>query len=495
MEEFGVPGIGVSRWNQLREAKINDLQDFRRASRDKIESIGNAHILKAWVMDQQRIGKAHPGSALDAAKARCEIDLAEQTRRAIGELNQPIELLPQEAVPASCTQEVRTLLIHDQQYLAWREYVATEVEHARQITREQQLLRAPKQSVGVGLSAQPGTTPPNFYLVSTDNHMFFANRDNFDKLFPSRKNDKFLATSDQVGALLQALSNDRPVPKPELLASIADQLLAMAQKYNMPFLRFLAQDYDLYPAKNFQLSQIIALKAGATPNQRAINYFIQNNIEPVAANLATYVNDLASEGKEVSAEIAASLWIQALRIQEPQKRTDAVTALKGLPAAADWFSAFADRLKTDALRRRSQDTFELLVAAKREAGAGATLESNGVRKQVDAEWARIILDEHVPFLIVYELGFTFGEQVMPYLEPVYEKTRRSLDSPSSISMFKGTFSETVQKYILRTGKLNTEEDQLWALDLLLLERSLLPLMTPLQGSTLALATQLGLGAP
>jgi hypothetical protein len=491
MEEFGVPGIGVSRWNQLREAKINDLQDFRRASRDKIESIGNAHILKAWVMDQQRIGKAHPGSALDAAKARCEIDLAEQTRRAIGELNQPIELLPQEAVPASCTQEVRTLLIHDQQYLPWREYVATEVEHARQITREQQLLRAPKQSVGVG-SAQPGTTPPNFYLVSTDNHMFFANRDNFDKLFPSRKNDKFLATSDQVGALLQALSNDRPVPKPELLASIADQLLAMAQKYNMPFLRFLAQDYDLYPVKNFQLSQIIALKPGATPNQPAITYFIQNNIEPVAANLATYVNGLASDGKEVSAEIAASLWIQALRIPDPTKRGEALAALGSLNTQNDWFLTFADRLKTDALRRRSQDTFELLFAASQESFK-TVKDDKGTPKQVDAEWAKIILDEHVPFAKVTQLGFTFGDNVMPYLEPVYEKTRRSLDSPSSVEAFKLAFSaDAVRKHILRTGKLNTEEDQLWALDLLLLERSLLPLMTPLQGSTLALATQLGL---
>lgn len=466
MSEYGVPGIGRARAEKLRLANIADRDAFLDASQQEISAIGDPQILKIWLQQQserQQFGKM---TELDAAKLRCEVDLARKLKRTVGEINEPIERMAAEKLPASCiSEEVRLLLMDDQQYPRWRQYLAEQVALAREILNREAIEAS---------SAKPGTS--KYVLISTDNNIFFADKEGWEALFPRAKETRLIAVSDTVGALLQALTHSRPVPTDMMLRSIADQLRALANKEKLDFLRFLADDYDDYPSslKPFVLSQLVNVHGKTTSSSEALQYFLQHAVEPLAADVGAYLN-LPDTPKilQQSPEILASLYIHALRTTDETKRNNLLRELNSnassLPSnlTAQWQQSFREMVLENALKRRATNTFNLLMGLHK-----AYPFQVSPHTPINSDWARIIANEKFPLERLDDLKFEFDiSKVDPNAEPLYEQMRSALDHSDALAKLATVLKDPTRdsvlaKHILRGDvPLTSEEDWLWALEM------------------------------
>ena len=279
---------------------------------------------------------------------------------------------------------------------------------------------------------------------------------------------------------MQALARDAPVPEPALLRSIAPQLLALAVKYNLQFLRFLAEEYDDYPdsLKPFKASQVIQPNAEA----EATKYFINNGIEPLSGDLAGYVQtNLVIENLEANPTLLSALWLQAAQITDSVKQRDTFAALKtksddlegrndGAALKLQWQTDLREKLKLSAQRRRVTDVFNTL----------ALLKENDVElapTEVTEEWGKIILDEHVPLPKLKGLGFVFSNRGIRGLDPLYAAAREAVDSKENYKALKLVFDAPVFRYVMKastesggnwTHVLTSDDDWYWALEMTLI---------------------------
>jgi hypothetical protein len=274
------------------------------------------------------------------------------------------------------------------------------------------------------------------------------------------------------------------MPDPALLHSVSDQLLVLAQSKNMPFLNFLAVEYDDYPkeiGQSFRVSHVYEEgEAGFKPE--AIKYFIKYGVQPFAANMTQYIDGLSPEEIQKDPNMFASLWLQALRIDPKQPaRSASLQALKNkndsLTAEQKklWQKQLVESVKQNALRRRVANTFNTLAELKKSLG---DFRADTV---VDPEWSQIILRESVPVSKVLDLGFTFdADKAEEPFHPFYDKIRASLDSKDTFDQFIKMFgyatleavpdefkNRAVPVYVFKTKKLLSDEEKQWMLDLAL----------------------------
>jgi hypothetical protein len=512
--DFGIPGIGPSRAEELQGAGISDRDAFFNATYDKISEIGNPQILKIWTQQMSQARMTNKMSQLDASKVQCELDIAARTHKTIGELDVPIESVPLADLPASCSSEhVLTLLMQEQHFVKWREYIRVQVQKAREIMNEQRQAAVPVVPAPGTVSGPPPPPPPSYLLINTTNHMFFARRDRFQMLFPKAGVLQVLNVSDAVGSLLQALVNGDDVPEEALLHSISDQLVNLAQKYDLHLLRFLAEDYDKYPPKPFKFEHMF----GAALNTEAMEYFVNNSIEPLSSKLDDYILKMSQKMRADLAkkpDTLASLWLQTLRMFLASNPAGGITpanrtifqALENLviqtrrlleeSSSPDdtnrrWQKALFKKLQKDALKRRATNTFNLLAAFKNVLDGASripdpdltftgtlsiryllndTTDPNRVT-QIDADTAKILLSEKVPLLKAQELGVTLDPDQQPddTLQPFYDALRASFDSPDTMAEFEalytGNYKLPLHQRVFRSGQLTTDDDFLWAWDL------------------------------
>jgi hypothetical protein len=484
MSKFGLHGIGPQRWDELKAGGIPDLASFRNASLDKIQEIGNPHILEIWRKDQHNIGRTAHLSALDQAQMVCEEEVRKRTKKTLAELPRSLLTTDPSDLPGSCEpKEVRGPLSQKQFHEEWLDFIEKELTFTRQEKLKSQIFTA-LQKTGVTSSGASTESTHDWEIIMSDtSNVYLGNRKWWNLLFPKqRKNIRdvfFQAPSDHIAALLQALTQNRPVPKPELLHSIADHLLVLARERDMPFLLFLAQDYDKYASKPFQVSQILSLPETPANEKKEIEaakaYFIKYGLEPLAAELTTYVANLQDPEKQ--REELPGLWLQVLKLDESTsdakaKKQEAKAALLSISANYKvWAPEFFKLVKAEAVQHRSLNTFNTLMALQTALKRTLPSPVAFANIPVDTEWAQIILREGVPLEIVYKLGFKFDlAKVEEGMKPLFDKIRSSLDTETSLAQLTGLFEADdvdktpVYQYIFKSGALSTEEDKLWALD-------------------------------